>query len=319
MSKLDFLQGAYCPLIVPFRDGKIDFDTYGKLIERQIVEGSHGLLVNATSGEPTTLTVEERGQLVEFAIKTSNGRRPVCAGTASESFETTASLIDRFDKAGADSILVVTPFYAAPPQRGAVSYFGKLGARTRRPFLIYHIPGRAGFALAVDTVEAIKDRVPHFAGLKNTDTDVGFVTGALARLGRCCSRHPHLCTCHSHAICSLRLLVRPGITGWAQINGGNLVTNDEKGALDDWYVHNLSFWLDLRIALYTLAFFFTGERRFEPAVHAANALQQANGHFWIPADRRRSEPYQRALVPRRSAPSLSPNRQSPESAGAALD
>ena len=74
MSKLDFLQGAYCPLIVPFRDGKIDFDTYGRLIERQIVEGSHGLLVNATSGEPTTLTVEERGQLVEFAIKTSNGR-----------------------------------------------------------------------------------------------------------------------------------------------------------------------------------------------------------------------------------------------------
>jgi 4-hydroxy-tetrahydrodipicolinate synthase len=154
MSNLDFLQGAYCPLIVPFRDGKIDFDTYGKLIERQIVEGSHGLPVNATSGEPTTLTVEERGQLVEFAIKTSNGRRPVCAGTASESFEATASLIDRFDNAGADSILVVTPFYAVPPQRGVVSCFGKLGARTTRPFLIYHIPGRAGFALTLigDTV-----------------------------------------------------------------------------------------------------------------------------------------------------------------------
>lgn len=184
MSNLDFLQGAYCPLIVPFRDGKIDFDTYGKLIERQIVEGSHGLLVNATSGEPTTLTVEERGQLVEFAIKASNGRRPVCAATASESFEATASLIDRFEKAGADSILVVTPFYAAPPQRGAISYFARLGARTRRPFLIYHIPGRAGFALTVDTLQAIKDQVSHFAGLKNTDVDVGFVTGALARLGR---------------------------------------------------------------------------------------------------------------------------------------
>lgn len=83
MAKLDFLHGAYCPLIVPFRDGKIDFETYGKLIERQIVAGSHGLLVNATSGEPTTLTVEERGELVEFAVKTSKGRRPVCAGTAS--------------------------------------------------------------------------------------------------------------------------------------------------------------------------------------------------------------------------------------------
>jgi 4-hydroxy-tetrahydrodipicolinate synthase len=180
----DLLRGAYCPLVVPFRDGKIDFDAYGALIERQIAEGSHGLLVNATSGEPTMLSVAERGDLVEFAIKTANGRRPVCAGTASESFEATAALIDRFDKAGADSILVVTPFYSAPPQRGAVSYFAKLGARTRRPFLIYHIPARAGFTLAVDTLAAIKDEAPHFAGLKNTDTDVGFVTGALARLGR---------------------------------------------------------------------------------------------------------------------------------------
>ena len=71
----------------------------------------------------------------------------------------------------------------------------------------------------------------------------------------------------------LRLTVRPGITGWAQINGGNLVTTEEKGALDEWYVHHASFWLDLRIALYTLAFLFTGERRFEHAVHEANAMQ----------------------------------------------
>ena len=184
MAEIDALRGAYCPLVVPFRDGKIDFDCYGRLIERQIAEGTHGLLVNATSGEPTTLTVEERGQLAEFAIKTSRGRRPVCAATASESFESTAALIDRFDKAGADSILVVTPFYSAPPQRGVASYFTKLAARTERPFLIYHIPGRTGFTLTLDTLATIKDHVPHFAGLKNTDADVALVTGALARLGR---------------------------------------------------------------------------------------------------------------------------------------
>ena len=77
MPETDVLRGSYCPLVVPFCDGKIDYDTYGKLIERQIVEGTHGLLVNATSGEPTMLTLEERAQLVEFVIKTSAGRRPV--------------------------------------------------------------------------------------------------------------------------------------------------------------------------------------------------------------------------------------------------
>ena len=184
MQATHALRGAYCPLIVPFREGKIDYDTYGKLIERQIAEGTHGLLVNATSGEPTMLTLHERAELVEFVIKTSAGRRPVCAGTASESFDENASLVDRFDKAGADFILVVTPVYSAPPQRGAVSYFSRLGARTKRPFLIYHIPARSGFTLTVDTLAAIKDQVPHFCGLKNTDTDVGLVTGAFARLGR---------------------------------------------------------------------------------------------------------------------------------------
>ena len=119
--------------------------------------------------------------------------------------------------------------------------------------------------------------------------------------------------------CNLRLRVRPGITGWAQINGGNLVTTEEKGALDDWYVHNLSFWLDLRIALYTLAFLFTGERRFEPAVRAANILQQANGHSRGPAEPSRVEAYERAPVHRRSSPRPSPNFQSTERTRVALD
>jgi lipopolysaccharide/colanic/teichoic acid biosynthesis glycosyltransferase len=91
------------------------------------------------------------------------------------------------------------------------------------------------------------------------------------------------------ANCNLRLLVRPGITGWAQINGGNLITTEEKGALDDWYVQNASFWLDLRVALYTLAFLFTGERRREQAVHEAKLLQQTNGHARVPEARKHAE------------------------------
>ena len=85
---------------------------------------------------------------------------------------------------------MVTPFYSAPPQRGAVSYFASLGARTNKPFLIYHIPARAGFTLTVDTLAALKDDVPHFCGLKNTDTDVGLVTGAFRAGSGCLDRFP---------------------------------------------------------------------------------------------------------------------------------
>jgi lipopolysaccharide/colanic/teichoic acid biosynthesis glycosyltransferase len=102
--------------------------------------------------------------------------------------------------------------------------------------------------------------------------------------------------------CNLRLMVRPGITGWAQVNGGNLVTAEEKGALDDWYVHNASFWLDLRIAVFTLIFLFTGERRFEQAVHHANVLQQANGHAKMPVERKQSEVHAARAHPPASLP-----------------
>jgi lipopolysaccharide/colanic/teichoic acid biosynthesis glycosyltransferase len=85
---------------------------------------------------------------------------------------------------------------------------------------------------------------------------------------------------------NLRLSVRPGITGWAQINGGNLVTPEEKGALDDWYIRNASFWLDLRIALLTLRFLSMGERRSEQAVSEANFLQQASAQLNRPVHRK---------------------------------
>jgi lipopolysaccharide/colanic/teichoic acid biosynthesis glycosyltransferase len=85
---------------------------------------------------------------------------------------------------------------------------------------------------------------------------------------------------------SQRLSVRPGITGWAQINGGNLVTMDEKGALDDWYVRHISLWLDLRIALLTLRFLFTGERRSKNAISEAQSVQHAATYSKRPPHRR---------------------------------
>ena len=85
---LDSLRGAYVPLIVPFEGDAVDYHAYAGLCEWHIEQGVHGLLVNATSGEPTTLTLEERFKLVELAMEVSAGRRPVCAGTGSQTHRT---------------------------------------------------------------------------------------------------------------------------------------------------------------------------------------------------------------------------------------
>jgi 4-hydroxy-tetrahydrodipicolinate synthase len=181
--KQDFLKGSYPPIVTPFRDGQVDYETYAKLIERQVAEGSHGVTVNGTTGEPSTLTVEERLRLVEVAVKTARGRIPVVAATGSQSHADSIVLTEAAKGAGADAVLIVTPYFIRPPQRGLVEYYLDLGKRTDLPVMIYHIPGRAAVNVTVDTVAAIADKLPRLVGLKHAVNDLGFVTQLLVRLG----------------------------------------------------------------------------------------------------------------------------------------
>jgi 4-hydroxy-tetrahydrodipicolinate synthase len=183
IRKISFLKGAFTPLIVPFQGGAVDYDRYAALIEWQIDQGAHGLLVNATSGEPTTLTSDEKARLIDITVKTSAGRRPVAAGIPAESHAEAVTLLARAEKAGADAVVSVTPYYARPPQRGLLEFFADLASRTALPFLIYHIPGRAAVSVTADTFEAIAERCPNFVGLKNTDDNLALVSRLMSRLG----------------------------------------------------------------------------------------------------------------------------------------
>ena len=179
----DFLRGSYPPLVTPFRHGAVDYDTFAGLVELQIREGSHGIVVCGTTGEPSTLTVEERSQLLEVAIDAAAGRIPVVAATGSQSHQETVALTVHAEAAGADAVLVVTPYYITPPQRGLVDYYVDVAQRTALPLLIYHIPGRAAVSIQIDTIERIADKVPHLVGVKHAANDLTLVTELLARFG----------------------------------------------------------------------------------------------------------------------------------------
>ncbi len=181
--KKDFLVGSCPPLITPFKDGKVDLDTYGNLIEFQIANGTHGILVNGTTAEPLTLTMAERNEIVQFAIKTVNKRVPVVAQTASQSHAETVVLTEFAHKAGADAILVLAPFFIKPPQRGVVEFFNDIGRRTDLPLMMYHIPGRSAFKVEVDTLLRIVEKTPHFVGIKHAMDDHNLVTEMIQALG----------------------------------------------------------------------------------------------------------------------------------------
>jgi len=121
--------------------------------------------------------------LLEVALDTAGRRIPVVAATGSQSHAETVALTVQAEKLGADAVLVVTPYYVKPPQRGLVDYYRDLGARTALPLLIYHIPGRTAVNLEIATIERIVDAAPSVVGIKQAANDLGFVTHLLSRFG----------------------------------------------------------------------------------------------------------------------------------------
>ena len=179
----DFLKGSIPPLITPFRNGKVDYDAYAGLVEFQVKNGSHGILVCGTTSEPSTLTVEERNRCIDVAVEAARGKVPIVAATGSQSHAETLALSQHAEAAGADALLIDTPYYIRPPQRGLVAYYSDLGKRTELPWMIYHIPGRAAVSVTLDTLDEIGRNCPNFVGMKHAVDDLGFVSKCLDRFG----------------------------------------------------------------------------------------------------------------------------------------
>jgi len=183
MADLERVRGSIPPVVTPIRDREVDYEAYAGLVEYQVAEGSHGVLVNGTSAEPSTLTIPERNRLVDIAMETVNGRVPVVAATGSQSLAESEVLTQHATKAGVDAVLVVTPYYIKPPQRGLVEYYLKLAGHHDMPWMIYHIPGRTAINVTLDTMKELREKSSSFIGMKHAVNDLGFVTECFEALG----------------------------------------------------------------------------------------------------------------------------------------
>ena len=181
--QLNKIRGSIPPIITPFVNGEVDYKTYASLIEHQIKNGSHGILVNGTTAEPSTLTLDERNKLINIAVEVANGKIPVIAGTGSQSIIETKILTNHAVKAGVDSLLIVTPYYIKPPQRGLIEYYLELTEKIEIPWMIYHIPGRTAVNVTLETMKILSDKSANFVGMKHAVNDLGFVTECLSAFG----------------------------------------------------------------------------------------------------------------------------------------
>ncbi|MDD9910911.1 MAG: 4-hydroxy-tetrahydrodipicolinate synthase [Ahrensia sp.] len=170
---LDRFRGSFVALVTPFaEDGSVDEKKFADLVEWQIAQGTHGLVPVGTTGESPTLTHEEHKRVVEVCVETAAGRVPVMAGAGSNNTAEAVDFAEHAKTAGADSILVVTPYYNKPSQRGLKAHFSSIAEACDLPMFIYNIPPRSIIDMTPQTMGELVQAHASIVGVKDATADV---------------------------------------------------------------------------------------------------------------------------------------------------
>mgnify|MGYP001220971995 CR=1 FL=1 len=176
-------KGSNVALVTPFKNNKLDEDTYIRLIHFHIENGTNGLVPAGTTGESPTLSHQEHEKVIELCVKESNGKLPVFAGTGSNSTEEAISLTTHAEKIGANGALIVTPYYNKPTQEGLYQHYKAINDKCGIPIIIYNIPGRSVIDMSVDTMARLFE-LKNIIGVKDATGDLNRVNKTLEKMGK---------------------------------------------------------------------------------------------------------------------------------------
>ena len=182
-AKTRFRGSFTAALVTPFKNGSVDEKAFRDLVDWQITEGTNGLVPVGTTGESPTLSHQEHRDVVEWCVGQARGRVPVVAGAGSNSTKEAIDLAQHAEKAGADAVLVVTPYYNKPTQDGLYAHFKAINDAIGIPILIYNIPGRSVIDMSVETMKRLYE-LKNVAGVKDATANMARVSASARRDGR---------------------------------------------------------------------------------------------------------------------------------------
>ncbi len=182
MKKNPIFRGVATALITPLTDYGIDLDSFGKLIDWQIEQGINALVIAGTTGEGSTLTDEEHRTAIKFAVERTAGRVPVIAGTGSNDTNYAISLTKFACDAGADAMLVVTPYYNKATQKGLVTMYNAIADASTKPLVLYNVPSRTGVNIEPETYMKLAEH-PNIAAIKEANSNISKIVETAALVG----------------------------------------------------------------------------------------------------------------------------------------
>lgn len=169
--------GAGVAIVTPFKEnGAVDYEKFAELIEFQIAEGTDAIIVCGTTGESSTLTHEEHIDVIAYCVKQVNGRIPVVAGTGSNCTQTAVYLSVEAERAGADGLLLVSPYYNKATQKGLYAHYKTVADAVKLPCILYNVPSRTGCNIAPETAAALCKEVENIVGVKEASGNISQIT-----------------------------------------------------------------------------------------------------------------------------------------------
>jgi 4-hydroxy-tetrahydrodipicolinate synthase len=182
MSAKTSFRGSFTALVTPFKNGSLDEKAFRDLVDWQITEGTNGLVPVGTTGESPTLSHDEHKRVVEWCVDEADGRVPVVAGAGSNSTAEAIELSQHAEKAGAEAVLVVTPYYNKPTQEGLYQHYKAINDKIGIPIIIYNIPGRSIVDMTVDTMKRLYE-LKNISGVKDATANMARVSQQRAAMG----------------------------------------------------------------------------------------------------------------------------------------
>jgi len=160
-------EGAGVALVTPFKaNGDVNYDKLEEILEEQIAGGTDAIVICGTTGEASTMSPEEHLSVIKYGCEVVKGRIPVVAGTGSNCTRGAVYMSQKAEEAGADGVLLVTPYYNKATQNGLIAHFTTIAEAIKIPALLYHIPGRTGVTMKPETIVSLCKNVPNIVGVK---------------------------------------------------------------------------------------------------------------------------------------------------------
>ncbi len=168
---MSLFTGSGVAIVTPFTEDGVDFKKFEELLEWHVKEGTDAIIVCGTTGEASTMSMDERKAAIKFTVEVIKGRIPVIAGTGTNNTKASVEMSKWADSTGVDGFLVITPYYNKTTQRGCIEHFKAIANAVTKPIIIYNVPSRTGLNLLPETLYELS-KVPNIEGVKEASSDI---------------------------------------------------------------------------------------------------------------------------------------------------